>query len=146
MGTVKVPGMLDVKVSGNYAYLACGTKGLRVVDISDPNAPVLVGADFLELPGVAQNLLVRDGFLLVAAGEAGIHMLSMEPNGQLIPVMSFTFGGSTLRLTYDSDGFFYAANENGGMAMFMFEQYQMYLPKIIQIVPGKVYFPVVRKR
>ena len=146
LGTVKVAGMLDVKVSGNFAYLACGTKGIRVVDISDPNAPTLVGEDFLSLPGVAQDLLVYDGYLLVAAGEAGAHMLSMGPDGQLVPVMSFLFGGSTLRLTYSSDGFFYAANENGGMAMFMFEQYQLYMPKVIQIVPGKVYLPAVKKR
>jgi hypothetical protein len=146
LGTLKLGGMLDVKVAGNYAYLACGTKGLRVVDISDPNAPTLVGTDFLDLPGVAQNLLVYDGYLLVAAGEAGAHMLSMEPGGQLVPVLSFFFGGSTLRLIKDSGGFLYAANENGGMAMFMLEQYQVYLPKIAQRIPGKVYFPVVRKR
>jgi len=146
LGTLKLGGMLDVKISGNYAYLACGTKGLRVVDISDPNAPVLVGEDFLDLPGVAQNLLVYDGYLLVAAGEAGAHMLTMQPGGQLVPFMSFYFGGNTLRLMSDRDGFLYAANENGGMAMFMFEQYQVYLPKIAQRIPAKVYFPVIRKR
>lgn len=146
LGTVKLAGMLDVKVAGNYAYLACGTSGLRVVDISDPNAPALVGTDFLDLPGVAQNLLVYDGYLLVAAGEAGAHMLSMEPGGQIVPVMSFVFGGNTLRMTYDSAGFLYAANENGGMSMFMLEQYQVYLPKIAQRIPSKVYFPVIKKR
>ncbi len=144
LGTIKLAGMLDVKVYGHYAYLACGKSGLRVVDISDPNAPALVGTDFLDLPGVAQNLLVYDGYLLVAAGEAGAHMLSIQPDGQLVPVLSFYFGGSTLRLTYDSAGFLYAANENGGMAMFMFEQHQLYLPKIAQRIPGKVYFPIIK--
>ena len=146
LGTLKLAGMLDVKVAGNYAYLACGTSGLRVVDITNPNAPTLVGTDFLDLPGVAQNLLVYDGYLLVAAGDAGVHMLSMELGGQLVPFLSFYFGGSTLRLMNDSGGFLYAANENGGMAMFMLEQYQVYLPKIAQRIPGKVYFPVIRKR
>jgi hypothetical protein len=146
LGTLKLAGMLDVKVLGNYAYLACGSNGMRVVDISDPNAPALVGEDFLDLPGVAQNLLVYDGYLLVAAGEAGVHMLNMGPGGQLVPFTSFYFGGSTLRLTDDSGGFLYAANENGGMAMFMLEQYQLYLPKIAQRIPGKVYFPVIRNR
>ncbi len=146
LGTLKLAGMLDVKVSGNYAYLACGASGMRVIDISDPDAPVLVGTDFLDLPGTAQNLLIYDGYLLVAAGEAGAHMLSIEPGGQLVPFMSFYFGGSTLRLMNDSDGFLYAANENGGMAMFMFEQYQLYLPKIAQRIPMKVYFPVIKKR
>ena len=73
-------------------------------------------------------------------------MLSIEPGGQLVPFMSFYFGGNTLRLMNDSDGFLYAANENGGMAMFMFEQYQLYLPKIAQRIPMKVYFPVIKKR
>jgi hypothetical protein len=34
----------DVIISGNYAYLACGHSGLRIIDISNPEAPVLAGS------------------------------------------------------------------------------------------------------
>jgi len=33
-----------VTISGNYAYLACGHSGLRIIDISNPEAPVLAGS------------------------------------------------------------------------------------------------------
>ena len=33
----------DVQIRGNYAYLAVESRGLRIVDISNPSIPVLVG-------------------------------------------------------------------------------------------------------
>ena len=120
LGTLALQGVLDVKVFGNFAYLACGDRGLRVVDISDPNAPAFVGEDFLELTGLPQSLLIYKSYLLVAAGEAGMHMLRIQPDGQLVPGTTFHFGGNTLRIALGSDGFLYSANESAGMAMFLF--------------------------
>jgi len=34
--------VLNVKIHGTYAYLACGPSGLRIVDVSDPTDPVFV--------------------------------------------------------------------------------------------------------
>ena len=34
----------DVYVSGNYAYVAAWTSGLRVIDISTPSIPVIIGS------------------------------------------------------------------------------------------------------
>ncbi|MBU0640743.1 MAG: hypothetical protein KKB50_17910, partial [Planctomycetes bacterium] len=33
----------DVAVSGQYAYVADGANGLRIIDIGTPSAPALVG-------------------------------------------------------------------------------------------------------
>ena len=44
MGDYDTPGnSLGIAVSGNYAYVADRDSGLMVVDISNPNAPSLVG-------------------------------------------------------------------------------------------------------
>jgi hypothetical protein len=128
LGTLAQKGLLDVKVQGRYAYLACGSRGLRIVDIGDPNAPVKVGMDYLELPGVAHSVTTYADSLLVAAGEAGFHMLRIEAGGQLAPVMSFPLGGNTLQLAVSSEGLVYAANEDAGMAIVMLNRYQLYFP------------------
>ncbi len=36
-------GVWDVEVAGNYAYLAAGTQGLQIVNVTDPDALVLAG-------------------------------------------------------------------------------------------------------
>ena len=37
-------GGLDIRVAGNYAYLAVGTSGLQVIDVSNTAAPQLTGS------------------------------------------------------------------------------------------------------
>ena len=43
-GSIALPGLINrIAVSGNFAYVAAGDAGLQVVDVSDKNAPLLVG-------------------------------------------------------------------------------------------------------
>ena len=45
VGSVDTPGTaIDVEVVGDFAYLADHTAGFRVIDISNPKSPVIVGA------------------------------------------------------------------------------------------------------
>ncbi len=42
--TAVLPGIVkDVVVVGNYAYVADGNAGLRIIDVSLPSAPIEVG-------------------------------------------------------------------------------------------------------
>lgn len=59
------PGSVTgVFVAGNYAYVAAGTGGLRVVDVSDPTAPAEVGV--YDTPGYAHDVYVADSYAYVA--------------------------------------------------------------------------------
>jgi hypothetical protein len=45
LASIAIPGYANnVDVSDNYAYVAAGSAGLQVVDVSNPNAPVIVGS------------------------------------------------------------------------------------------------------
>ncbi|MDH4157764.1 MAG: hypothetical protein OEW00_10865, partial [candidate division Zixibacteria bacterium] len=58
---------LDVDVEGDLMFVCNSTCGLKVVDISDPTQPVVVGT--YRVPGVAFKAEVRDGLVyLVDAG------------------------------------------------------------------------------
>ncbi len=64
-----------VFLRADYAYLACGEHGLRIVDIHDPTEPRLVGSlDTSE----AHALTVRDDYLYLADGERGIAIIDVS--------------------------------------------------------------------
>lgn len=59
VGSLDLPSFSqDVVVQGDFAYVAQGLSGLRVVDVSNPEAPAEVGS--LAVPGLA-NGVVLDG-------------------------------------------------------------------------------------
>jgi len=65
--TAVLPGVVeDIAVAGPYAYVTTGDAGLRVVDISDPAAPQVVG--FYDTPDFAERLFVVGHYAFVIAG------------------------------------------------------------------------------
>jgi uncharacterized repeat protein (TIGR01451 family) len=64
------PRTEDVAVRDGYAYLAAGTAGLRVVDITDPRRPVEIG--YCDTPGRSDNLAVVGRFVYLADGDLRI--------------------------------------------------------------------------
>lgn len=55
---------LDIKIRGNYAYVANGSCGVMIVDISDPVNPALVSNYYL--PGTARNIIFYNDICYVA--------------------------------------------------------------------------------
>lgn len=62
--------------NGDVAYLFLPTGGLQTVDLSDPDAPQLVGS-LGSLPGVS-SCLVAGSFLYIAVGTTGIGMYDIS--------------------------------------------------------------------
>lgn len=60
----------SVAVDGDYAYVADGEGGLRVVNISDPSSPTLAGSR--DTPGIAYDVAVAGDFAFVADGTNGL--------------------------------------------------------------------------
>ncbi|MFW2439852.1 MAG: Ig-like domain-containing protein, partial [Arenicellales bacterium] len=60
-GSIAVENLRDVALRGNYAYLAAYTTGYPVVDISNPDAPVLTGGGVGATPGFFPNDIVLQG-------------------------------------------------------------------------------------
>ena len=70
-----------VAVVGELVYVTAWTSGLRVIDVSDPTAPVEIGS--IDTPGNARNVAVVGSFAYVAdsfEGPAGDrHLRSGRP-------------------------------------------------------------------
>lgn len=65
-----------VDVRGNFTYVAVGGVGLSVVDVSNRNAPRIVGT--LALLGTVNDVKVAGTLAYVAAGAAGLHIVDVS--------------------------------------------------------------------
>ena len=69
-----LPGfVVDVAVAGNFAYVADGGDGLRIIDVSNPAIPTEVG--FYDTPGSAAGVAVAGNYAYVADGGGGLVIL-----------------------------------------------------------------------
>ncbi|MFN2245107.1 MAG: LVIVD repeat-containing protein, partial [Anaerolineae bacterium] len=74
--TAPMPRVLEaVTVDGGLAYVAAGDAGLRVVDVSDPAAPVEIG--FLDTAGYAWDVAVAGSHAYIADGAGGLRVVNM---------------------------------------------------------------------
>lgn len=114
LGSCPIPGAgLGVAVAGNYAYVACGFSGLRVINISAPTAPAEVCYSTTNL-SYAQGVTVSGSYAYVAddGGQLEAYSLSALPGS-----ISWTGGTNVFGPAYDvaiQGAYAYvAANYNG---------------------------------
>lgn len=73
---ISIPGFANnVDISGNIAYVAAGSTGLQVVDVSDRRAPRIIGS--LDTPGNANDVRVVGNRVYIADGSAGLRIIDV---------------------------------------------------------------------
>ncbi|MCE7748406.1 MAG: hypothetical protein GPJ51_08405 [Candidatus Heimdallarchaeota archaeon] len=86
----------DYCVEGSYAYLACGTSGTKIADISDPTNVTVVGSynyDYGDNNGVSVQIAVKDSYVFVADSVDGLEVLSaVDPTNPVGVYRHFGFG------------------------------------------------------
>ena len=80
-------------VEGNYVYVACGTSGLRIVDIRDIYNPVLIGES--NLTGVSLSVDVEGDYAYVAADRAGLYVVDVSDRANPVAVDTVNTSGRT---------------------------------------------------
>ena len=65
-----------VTVSGTLACVADGMAGLRIVDVSNPSAPVEIGV--YDTPGYAEDIAVAGQYAYVADGHCGLRIVDIS--------------------------------------------------------------------
>ncbi|MBI5183022.1 MAG: fibronectin type III domain-containing protein [Nitrospinae bacterium] len=75
--SVETPGYAwDVYVSGNYAYVADGSSGLQVIDISNPYSPEIIGS--VDTRGFAWDVDVSGNYAYVADWGSGLQVIDIS--------------------------------------------------------------------
>ena len=77
IGKCATPGWTyDVAVSGNYAYVVDGSKGLMSIDITNPKAPTLAGS--YDTAGSAYNVAVSGNYAYVGDQNNGLVIIDIS--------------------------------------------------------------------
>ncbi len=102
----------DLHIVGNLAYIANGFSGLSIVDISNPNNPILLGSR--DTPGDASGIDVEGNYAYIADYTSGLQIIDVSnPNN---PTMAGSYEGSVSPRTLDVEGnFAYLAGSSGGL-------------------------------
>jgi hypothetical protein len=91
IGKIKLGAMSwGLAQQGNLVFVANSTKGLRVIDVSNPAAPVEVGAMVIPGSGGARDVAVKDGVVYVARFAGEIWAIRHSP-APVPPGVNLTF-------------------------------------------------------
>ncbi|MFZ2634560.1 MAG: hypothetical protein WA081_01395 [Desulfosalsimonadaceae bacterium] len=66
----------DVKISGDFAFVADGEMGLQIIDMTDKTAPAIVGS--CDTPGFASGVFVTGSYAYIADGDMGIAVVNVS--------------------------------------------------------------------
>ena len=100
----------DVAVSGDFAYVADDTSGLRVISISNPSAPVEVGRYATDASGVA----VSGDYAYVAAYGGGLRIINVANPSSPTEVGSYNTPGQAYSVVV-SGTYAYVADGSAGL-------------------------------
>ncbi|MCH8334195.1 hypothetical protein IIC65_09700, partial [Candidatus Sumerlaeota bacterium] len=115
VGSITVPGeAAGVAVEGSWAYVAAGSAGLLVIDVSSRGAPVLVGS--YDTPGDATGVAVEDSLVYVADGFAGLAIIDVSVPAAPVLVGAYNTEGDA-RAVEVSGALAYVADGDGGMVI-----------------------------
>ena len=77
IGELSLPDVInDIKISGNYAYIADNETGLRIINISNPTN--LQETGFYDTPGDALGVTVSGNYAYVADKYAGLRIIDIS--------------------------------------------------------------------
>jgi hypothetical protein len=77
-GSVLLPGIVsDIKVFGNYAYVADGEAGLQVIDVSTPSSPKICGYSLISNNVAANGITITGGRAYVADVNNGLEIFDL---------------------------------------------------------------------
>jgi len=110
---VSIPGYANmVAVSGKYAYIAAGSTGLQVVDVSNKSAAVVVAS--LATPGNADDIEVVGNTAYISDDFAGLQIIDITH--PLAPVLKGSFKTPDIAWhTAVANGIAYIADGNSGV-------------------------------
>ena len=98
-------------VSSGYAYVANGSRGLRVLNVNNPTAPIEVG--YYDTPGYASDVTISDGYAYVADGTSGLRVVNVSNPTAPVEVGFYDTPGGAAAVTVVGDYAYVADGTNG---------------------------------
>lgn len=100
--TAPLPGIVEsAAVAGNYAYIADGNSGLRIIDVANPPVPIEVGA--CDTPGRAGDVVVTGNYAYVADLSGGLRIINIANPAAPIEIGAYDDQWQDQAATYSAD-------------------------------------------
>jgi len=103
----------SVAVSGTTAYVADYDKGLKIIDVSNPVAPILLGS--YAITGNALDVAVSGNVAFVAYGSDGMHILDVSDPAE--PILVGSYADETVFGVEVSGALAYAMDHDGNLSV-----------------------------
>jgi hypothetical protein len=111
-GSINLPQTRRICIFGAYLFAASGPQGLRIIDVDDPEKPVVVGSCLTEM---ANDVIVRGDLACVADGPRGLATVDVsDPRN---PKLMGTRKTIAARAVYLKDRYAFVADGPGGLKM-----------------------------
>jgi methionine-rich copper-binding protein CopC len=112
LSAIDIPGYANnVDVAGDYAYVAAGSAGLVVVNVTDRSNPAIVGR--LDTPGISIDVRVMGNLAYLADGEAGLQIIDVTDPSQPKLLATYDTPGIAQDLKLDNRYAYVADGDNG---------------------------------
>ncbi|MGA1875712.1 MAG: MopE-related protein [bacterium] len=110
--TYATPDLINgLYVVGDYAYLAAGEAGLLILDISDPEHPMIKGS--FDTPGEAQAVYVRGDYAFLADWDEGLEIIDVSDPENPVLKKNYDLEGLAHSLSIDGNYAYIAAGYDG---------------------------------
>jgi hypothetical protein len=105
------PNVHGLTVEGHFVYLAEGSTGLNILNITDPKAPTPV--DTVNTPGFAMDVIVDGGLAFVADGTGGVQIVDIRNPSSSSIIGGYDTAGEARHLALQGDTLYVADSANG---------------------------------
>ena len=104
-------GQASIETLSTYLYVANGARGLQVIDVTLPTAPVAMGG--IDTPGEALDIAINGQYAYIADSGAGLRVVSIANPTQPVEISSINTGGYALKVSLDGPYVMVAEGPNG---------------------------------
>ncbi|MFI3197633.1 MAG: Ig-like domain-containing protein, partial [Methylococcaceae bacterium] len=113
LSSITIPGYANnVDVAGDYAYVAAGSKGLQIIDVSNRSNPAIVGS--FDTAGTAIDVRVVGNVVYLADGDHGLQIIDVTDPTAPTLLASYETAGIAQDVKVDNQ-FAYIADGNSGL-------------------------------
>ncbi|MEQ1529179.1 MAG: Ig-like domain-containing protein, partial [Methylococcales bacterium] len=113
LAAISIPGYANnVDVAGDYAYVAAGSKGLQVVDVSNRSSPSILGS--LDTEGTAIDVRVVGNVVYLADGEDGLQIIDVTDPANPTLLAAYETAGMAQDVKVDNQ-YAYIADGTSGL-------------------------------
>jgi len=113
VGSIVTSYAQGVTVVGNYAYVADGSSGLKIIDVSNKTGPILVGSTATGKRGYAQDVTVVGNYAYVSDQAGGLKIIDVSNKAS--PILIRSAVTSNARGVSVVGNYAYVADFTGGL-------------------------------